>query len=78
MVVVVTKARFVKPPVQIGKGLEVTNVSLFVERALADLVIYVKAVNNHREDKPGIHWMESLWKEKVEQLKLCGMDVEIY
>jgi len=51
----------------------VSDIPKFVEGTINDLMVFLESRNAGRRH----HWMDLLIDEKVEQLKLCGVTVEI-
>src|SRR5262245_33195219 len=50
----------------------ITNPQKFIETTLADLAAYLVARNQRRS-----HWASNLIDEKLEALKVCGIEAEI-
>ncbi len=71
--VVVTERKRVEPPIRLSVAETVVDPQRFLDTTLADLEAYV-AAKNKSEAK---HWMENLLEEKLEHLRLCGIEVEI-
>ncbi len=69
----VTERKEVPYPVHLTPWLIVCDASRFIEATLADLAVYVAAKNKGEAR----HWMENLLEEKLEHLRLCGIEVEI-
>ncbi len=59
-------------PITIGASLQIVDVAMFIEATIQDLVTYVSARN-----RGSSHWVEGVLDEKLEQLELCGVKVEI-
>jgi len=71
--VVVTERKRVEPPIRLSVAETVVDPQRFLDTTLADLEAYVAAKNKGSAK----HWMENLLEEKLEHLRLCGIEVEI-
>ncbi len=59
-------------PITVKPGLRIMDVAKFAEATIRDLLTYVAAKN-----RGSYHWVDRVLDEKLEQLELCGVKVEI-
>ena len=60
-------------PIALGPAETVINVEKFAEITIKDVVLGIDAINRGHLH----HWAVSLIDEKIEKLRLCGVEVEI-
>ena len=70
--VVVTERKRVEPPIRLSVAETVIDPQRFLDTTLADMEAYVAA-----ENRGSKHWVRDLLEEKLEHLRLCGIEVEM-